>query len=138
MIYIYLMKGFSSTSSKLFSQKPNELWDAISRENNLNDTHPFCKENKILVWNDEIHQDKLVYLNGLTFIREFTEWFEGTGYNLWIGTKRGPKSYVEWRITEHSINAPVFKLIIFKYFSSDIFFSFSNAISKNWPSIIFK
>ena len=86
------MKGFSSTSSQVFSQKPDELWNAISKENNLNDTHPFCKENEILVWNDENHQDKLVYLNGLTFIREFSEWFEGAGYNLWIGTKRGPKS----------------------------------------------
>ena len=67
------MKGFSSTSSQVFSQKPGELWNAISKENNLNDTHPFCKENEILVWNDENHQDKLVYLNGLTFIREFSE-----------------------------------------------------------------
>ena len=92
------MKGFSSTSSQVFFQKPGELWNAISKENNLNDTHPFCKENEILVWNDENHQDKLVYLNGLTFIREFSEWFEGNGYNLCNGTKRGTNSYVECRI----------------------------------------
>jgi|TARA_B000000609_G_scaffold58658_1_gene43453 hypothetical protein len=115
MIYIYLMKGFSSTSSQVFSQKPGELWNAISKENNLNDTHPFCKENEILVWNDENHQDKLVYLNGLTFIREFSEWFEGTGYNLWIGTKRGPKSYVEWRITEHSLGSEL-KITVYPFF----------------------
>ena len=47
------MKGFNSSSSQVFSQKPDELWNAISKENNLNDTHPFCKENEILVWNDE-------------------------------------------------------------------------------------
>ena len=56
------MKGFSSTSSQVFSQKPSELWNVISKENNLNDTHPFCKENEILVWNDENHQDKLCLL----------------------------------------------------------------------------
>ena len=45
------MKGFNSTSSQVFSQKPDKLWDAISKENNLNNTHPFCKENEILVGN---------------------------------------------------------------------------------------
>ena len=30
------MKGFNSTSSQVFSQKPDKLWDAISKENNLN------------------------------------------------------------------------------------------------------
>ena len=117
------MKGFNSSSSQVFSQKPDELWNAISKENNLNDTHPFCKENEILVWNKENHKDKLVYLNGLTFIREFSEWFEGTGYNLWIGTKRGPKSYVEWRITEHSLGSEL-KITVYPFFF------------KKWPKFI--
>ena len=82
-----------------------------------------CKENEILVWNKENHKDKLVYLNGLTFIREFSEWFEGTGYNLWIGTKRGPKSYVEWRITEHSLGSEL-KITVYPFFF------------KKWPKFI--
>ena len=41
------MKGFSSSSSQVFSQKPDQLWNVISSENNLNDTHPFCKTNEI-------------------------------------------------------------------------------------------
>ena len=83
------MKGFSSSSSQVFSQKPDQLWNVISSENNLNDAHPFCKTNEIITWTNNDRRDKLVYLNGLTFIREFSEWFEGIGYNLWIGTKRG-------------------------------------------------
>ena len=44
------MKGFSSSSSQVFSQKPDQLWNVISSENNLNDTHPFCKTNEIIIW----------------------------------------------------------------------------------------
>ena len=51
------MKGFSSSNSEVFSQKPEQLWDTISKENNLNGTHPFCKNNKTLVWSDVEHRD---------------------------------------------------------------------------------
>jgi hypothetical protein len=95
------MKGFSSSSSLVFSQNISDLWKAISVENNLNSSHPFCKENKTLEWSDKEHKDVLTYLNGVTYFREFSEWFEGIGYNLWIGEANGPKSFVEWRIKEH-------------------------------------
>jgi len=117
------MKGFSSTSSQVFSQKPEQLWNVISAENNLNDTHPFCKTNEKINWTDDDHKDKLVYLNGLTFIREFSEWFEGIGYNLWIGTKHGPKSYVEWRIKEHTHGSEL-TITVFPY------------LLRNWPKLI--
>ena len=41
----------------------------------------------------------------MTYIRDFSEWFEGKGYNLWIGEDCGPKSYVEWRIKEHAVGS---------------------------------
>ena len=66
-------------------------------------------------------------LNGLTFIREFSEWFEGIGYNLWIGTKRGPRSYVEWRIKEHNswigINNNCISLLVKKMAKVNFFFT---------------
>ncbi len=117
------MKGFSSSSSQVFSQKPDQLWNVISSENNLNDTHPFCKTNEIIIWTDNDRKDKLVYLNGLTFIREFSEWFEGIGYNLWIGTKRGPRSYVEWRIKEHTLGSEL-TITVYPY------------LLRKWPRLI--
>ena len=65
------MKGFSSSSSQVFSQKPDQLWNVISSENNLNDAHPFCKTNEIITWTDNDRRDKLVYLNGLTLLESF-------------------------------------------------------------------
>ena len=95
------MKGFNSTNSEVFSQKPEQLWDAISKENNLNDTHPFCKNNNTLAWSDVEHRDQIEYLNGMKLTRVFTKWLEGKGYDLWIGEESGPKSYVKWRIADH-------------------------------------
>ena len=62
------MKGFNSTSSQVFSQKPDKLWDAISKENNLND--PKNKRNilvdsslkKILNF-DGIPNNQITYFN---------------------------------------------------------------------------
>ena len=99
------MNTFSSKYSQVFSQNISELWNAISVEYNLNNSHPFCKENKSIEWSVDTHKDILVYLNGMTYIRDFSEWFEGRGYNLWIGQDGGPKSYVEWRIKEHPIGS---------------------------------
>jgi len=66
------MNTFSSQHSQVFSQNVSELWSAISIENNLNDTHPFCKENRSIEWSGDVHKDILVYLNGTTYVRDFS------------------------------------------------------------------
>ena len=69
-----------------------ELWKIISKPGNLNLTHPYCKKNDIIKWNKKGSKDVLIYLNGLTYFREFTDWDNQKGYSLLIGKKRGPKS----------------------------------------------
>ena len=54
------MNTFSSQHSQVFSQNVSELWSAISIENNLNDTHPFCKENKFLSYKTDKKGQKSV------------------------------------------------------------------------------
>ena len=76
-----------------------DLWDIISRDGNLNDVHPFCKENYSISWDGINSIDVLEYLNGLKFIREFMTWEPEIGYSLLIGTKNGKKSYVVWEIS---------------------------------------
>ena len=47
------------------------IWKIISKESNLNLYHPFCKNNDIISWNDDIHHDRLEYLNGVILERKF-------------------------------------------------------------------
>ena len=62
-----------------------ELWKIISKPGNLNLTHPFCKKNDIIKWNGKGSKDILIYLNGLTYFRDFTDWNNQKGYSLLIG-----------------------------------------------------
>ena len=38
--------------------------------------------------------DRLVYLNGRTYVRKFDDWEDGFGYKLYIGEEGGYQSYV--------------------------------------------
>ena len=57
---------------------------------------------KITIWTDNDRKDKLVYLNGLTFIREFyglkvLDTTYGLAQNVGL-------SHMEWRIKEHTLD----------------------------------
>ncbi len=87
-----------SCSIKLKNQK-KDIWKAISSHGNLNFFHPFCKENKVIKSEENIiKKDILIYLNGIVFEREFSQWEEMKGYELKIGKKNGKKSKVVWKI----------------------------------------
>ena len=74
------------------------LWEVVSSPNYLNNVHPFCKENSIISWNNDHHEDKILYLNDKTYIRKFVSWRALKGYDLWIGDNNKDQSYVEWRL----------------------------------------
>ena len=82
----------------------DEVWDLITTPNYLNKTHPFCKVNTAVTWPGIGAKDILEYLSGLTFEREFTDWNEN-GYDLIIGTKKGKKSKVKWRLSGDDISS---------------------------------
>ena len=86
------------SATQAFDCSTDELWTLISAPGNLNDAHPFCDRNDALVWDGETHRDRLVYLNGRTYVREFQTWKPGEGYTLLIGEEGGPQSYVIWTI----------------------------------------
>ena len=86
------------SATQAFECSTDELWTLISAPGNLNDAHPFCDRNDALVWDGETHRDRLVYLNGRTYVREFQTWKPGEGYTLLIGEEGGPQSYVVWTI----------------------------------------
>ena len=74
------------------------LWEVVSSPNYLNNVHPFCKENSIISWNNDHHEDKILYLNDKTYIRKFVSWRAFKGYDLWIGDNNKDQSFVEWRL----------------------------------------
>ena len=106
-------------SRKLFLKKSVEdVWQVISSKNTLELFHPFCSKNKVISWGD-VKVDELVYLNGLTFIREFTSWNPNQGFELTIGKRNGKKSKVRWEITS-SKSGCILSISIWPYRSSRI------------------
>jgi len=98
-----------------FSISKGELWSLISRPGNLNDCHPFCKDNQALEWNESGHRDRLEYLGGRTYVRQFLNWNEDSGYDLIIGEENGPQSYVVWQLTELSDNQSSLSITVYPY-----------------------
>jgi len=76
-----------------------EVWNVISRPNNLERCHPFCARNPVQVWPGPDSRDEVHYLSGLVFERHFSNWIDGVGYDLYIGRRGGRQSYVSWRIS---------------------------------------
>lgn len=73
-----------------------KIWKLFSTPSHLELFHPFCKNNKIVIWNEQTKIDKLTYLNGLVYERNIYSWQKNTGFKLYIGKKKGKKSKVEW------------------------------------------
>ena len=113
------MKNFSSVlpicCSLQIDTNVNDLWSVISAPGNLNHVHPFCKINEVIVWDDNHHADKLVYLSGRTFIRHFQTWKVNEGYSLFIGEESGPQSYVVWNIKRMEKNKSELSIKVYPY-----------------------
>lgn len=86
-------------STEIIQVPAAKLWEGVTAEGHLAVAHPYV----------EVHthdgpmgsgaKDRIVYLNGLTFDRQFTDWREGEGYTLLIGRPQGrSRSRVEWHI----------------------------------------
>ena len=92
------MQRFKTSSTLNFDCSVESLWEIVSSPNYLNNVHPFCKENSIIKWENDRHEDKIVYLNDRTYIRRFVSWRDLEGYDLWIGDNNKDQSFVEWRL----------------------------------------
>ena len=98
-----------------FDIPSDALWKLISAPGNLNECHPFCKSNEAIQWDKEGHVDRLVYLNGRTYIRQFLTWDEGEGYTLRIGKENGLQSLVQWKIDTVSENKSRLTITVHPY-----------------------
>ena len=88
----------SVTRSIVLNADQKQVWQLISTPGHLNHFHPFCQSNRPIFWEDNHHQDELIYLNGRHYIRSFLNWTPMGGYDLLIGESDGPQSYVIWNL----------------------------------------
>ena len=95
-------KRRSITKSIVLNTNQKQVWELISTPGHLNQVHPFCQSNKPINWDIDHHQDELIYLNGMHYIRSFLNWNPMDGYDLLIGENGGPQSYVVWSLEQDS------------------------------------
>lgn len=99
MIFKIFEKSVTVSRSINLKHTKEKIWDLISSKRALELFHPYCLKNEVLSWNiNKI--DKLIYLNGLEYIREFDAWTPYIGYDLYIGKKDGKKSILKWKIED--------------------------------------
>ena len=80
-------KRKSISCSLIINFNVDHLWELISSPGYLEKCHPFCKTNNVIDWDDKKHMDKIVYVNGIEYIRDFIDWNPKKGYSLIIGKK---------------------------------------------------
>ena len=91
------MNDFKISKKLFLKHRLIDVWKVISAKESLELFHPYCLQNKVILWGN-VKVDEIVYLNGLTFVREFTSWKVNHGFELTIGKKDGKKSKVKWEI----------------------------------------
>ena len=101
--------------SRTMDASPQRLWLAITRPGNLADCHPFCVENPVFTWPGAGSKDVIYYYSGWVLQREFVNWMEGVGYDLWIGREGGGRSFVSWRIGEAQGGTGTLRITIYPY-----------------------
>lgn len=84
--------------TRKISAPPEKVWDVISSRGNLAYCHPFCEKNPVEKWPGVGAHDSVHYYSGLVYVRDFTRWFEGVGYDIEVGRKNGRTSLVSWRV----------------------------------------
>ncbi len=88
-------------SKKIMLNHPkHKVWEVISSKSALELFHPFCMRNAVLIWSEQ-KKDKIIYLNGLEYVREFKKWTPTCGFELSIGKENGKKSKVAWQLEDH-------------------------------------
>ena len=86
-------------STKVINVPASTVWEGVTDEGHLAVAHPYVELHTHEGPMQRGARDRIVYLNGLTFDRHFTDWREGEGYTLLIGRPQGrSRSRVEWHI----------------------------------------
>ena len=100
---------------KKFNISAQELWKLISQPSNLELFQPFCKKNKVIIWNDKESIDEVQYYNNQIFRRNFIYWKNNIGYDLIISKITLYESFVSWRIKKLNNKYSSLEISIYPY-----------------------
>ena len=81
-------------------ENSSKIWEVISTKSNLELFHPFCDKNPVSKWPGQNSLDTIYYYSGLVLQRKLIHWYDNRGYDLFIGKKNSPQSFVSWRIED--------------------------------------
>ena len=108
---------YSVSASNKFNFPKNKVLEIIREPGHLKNFHPFCLSNEAINWPGEGSSDKLVYLNGVTYIRNFYNWSDN-GFDLNIGGSKR-KSTVNWIVEgddkKSSLTVIIHPHLLYKY-----------------------
>tara|TARA_Y100000992_G_scaffold294907_1_gene255204 strand:- start:695 stop:1183 length:489 start_codon:yes stop_codon:yes gene_type:complete len=110
--------GFKISKRLFLKHRIDDVWKVISSKEALELFHPYCLQNRVVSWGD-IKVDEIIYLNGLTFVREFTLWNPNHGFELTIGKRDGKKSKVKWKITKSTSGCQI-SITVWPYKSNKV------------------
>ena len=71
IIFKLIVGGFKISKRLFLKHRLDDVWKVISSKEALELFHPYCLQNRVVSWGD-VKVDEIIYLNGLTFVREFT------------------------------------------------------------------
>ena len=69
IIFKLIVGGFKISKRLFLKHRLDDVWKVISSKEALELFHPYCLQNRVVSWGD-IKVDEIIYLNGLTFVRE--------------------------------------------------------------------
>jgi hypothetical protein len=77
------VNDFKISKRFFLKHRLDDVWKVISAKEALELFHPYCLQNKVILWGN-VKIDEIVYINGLTFVREFTSWKVNQVFELTI------------------------------------------------------
>ncbi len=112
MIYNNKLPTFTVFAKTIILSPKEKIWKTISLPGNLVNYHPFCKSNKVELWNGIGSKDTIEYYNGLRLKRIFINWNENNGYELIIGHGKLASAKVNWEIIQSDNYSAELKITI--------------------------
>lgn len=96
------------------------IWQVISQPGNLEQLHPFCRENAVHQWPGVGARDTITYYSGVHHQRDFVTWHEGVGYDIEIGPPPHKTARVAWRIQALDEQRSAFSIEVTSYLKSGL------------------
>lgn len=115
-----LEPGTRVSASIEIETSPDKVWQLIAEPGNLKRCHPFCASTEVEKWPGPGARDSITYYSGRQYVRNFVDWFEGTGYDIELGSPPAQTARVIWRITLVKQNRSKLSIDVIPYLKANL------------------